>query len=207
MEIVISRDDYGFIRILIFKSRSHGHKIPRVESRDGRMTYGIRNASCRGVALSYHDGRGGTQGVHAAHRVETSFLAAVFGESLCTVFLNILHGPQLSICVNSRDASRFSICGPKNSSSGSQSFPVQIRSRHVLFHPGELPGHTFCRFFMFEKQLFGPFLLFSGAFGLEGCFILLAYKSPLRFPTHLFSRPIILHVPRWPPIHISDIEP
>lgn len=36
MEIVISRDDYGFIRVLIFKSRSHGHKIPRVESRDGR---------------------------------------------------------------------------------------------------------------------------------------------------------------------------
>ena len=49
-----------------------------------------------------------------------------------------------------------------------------------MFHPGELPGHTLCRFFMFEKQLFGPLLLFSGAFGLEGCFILLAYKSPLR---------------------------
>ena len=76
-----------------------------------------------------------------------------------------------------------------------------------MFHPGELPGHTFCRFFMFKKLLFGPLLLFSGAFGLEGCFILLAYKSPLRFPTHLFSRPIILHAPRWPPIHISDIEP
>lgn len=47
MEIVISRDDYGFIRVVIFKSRSHGHKIPRVESRDGRMTYGIRNTPCR----------------------------------------------------------------------------------------------------------------------------------------------------------------
>ena len=72
MEIVISRDDYGFIRVLIFKSRSHGHKIPRVESRDGRMTYGIRNTPCRSVALSYHDGRGGTQGVHAAHRAPGS---------------------------------------------------------------------------------------------------------------------------------------
>ena len=60
-----------------------------------------------------------------------------------------------------------------------------------MFHPGELPGHTFCRFFMFEKLLFGPLLLFSGAFGLEGALSCWLIKAPCVFqrtssPVRLF---------------------
>lgn len=44
MPVIVSRNEYGLTRIFILEDRSHGHEVPGIESRHGRMTDGIRDA-------------------------------------------------------------------------------------------------------------------------------------------------------------------
>lgn len=60
MPVIVSRNEYGLTRIFILEDRSHGHEVPGIESRHGRMTDGIRDASRCSVPLGYNDGLGST---------------------------------------------------------------------------------------------------------------------------------------------------
>ena len=56
-----------------------------------------------GIAFADHQRRRGRERIHATDDREASFLAAVLGEALGAVLLDVLHGPLLAVGVVGRD--------------------------------------------------------------------------------------------------------